>query len=62
MRSSVEIGEVCLEDRKCLGLWSLPSVEAGQGEGGYAVRASGSFRVSSYQSWNYVLVGMSAEK
>ena len=37
-------------------------MEVGQGGGGYAVGASGSFRVSSYQSWNYVLVGISEEK
>ena len=30
--------------------------------GGYALGASGCFRVSRYQSWNYVLVGMSEEK
>jgi hypothetical protein len=62
MRTSVEIREVRLEDRKFLGLWSLRSVETGQGGGEYAVGASGSFRVSSYQSWNYVLVGLSEKK
>ena len=33
MRSSVEIREVRLEDRKCVGLWSLQSVVAGKGGG-----------------------------
>jgi len=31
-------------------------------EEGIAVGASGCFRVSSDQSWNYVLVGISEEK